>query len=634
MGKLNTSYVHTKQLLGRRVDEVGPRDTDPTGGPPWFHAMGLRYDFVPDQHRGTIRLPDGKTDENGVMTTISAEQLVALTLVKCKELSTAHLREHQRGRGVAPQYAITVPVWWTKLQRKALTDAAKLAGMEPVALVNDNVALAYKYALSRNPREIMESKIHKKSKTDVHHALLYDIGATGATASIVRIDTSTKTKGRKMSVVETVNVRAVAWSDVAGGRSFDRKLSALLADRYNAMQAELGSTTDVRDDARAMATLLREAAKTKEKLSANKELAVSIDGLPSSVAEFGDLKTVVTRSELEEVTGDLVEALLAPLRRLLDETGMSKTALDAVTLVGGGSRVPILQEKIKKFLRREQLDLKLSGDEAVVQGLAAYGASQAMGKDFRRDLKVVHQPFPSGTTPSRAQLVEPLLGDALTTAVNEIGKLTEKAAALAAHQQALSDFEALLFRWEERLNPESWEADEDEDESDDSQADGSESDGEAGEGEVATSSWFAGYGGGEEDDDAATELSEDAERDGEDGDEAAEVVESAEVEAEPVAELTEEEKLAAAEATAAAAKAAAEQKVLLADGKEWLAAQREGASTEALLAQLQDLDVSLNALEPEVEEEDYPEEGQYPRHHHNLIPRDFSDLVLCGPRLL
>ena len=60
--RVNTSYVHTKQLLGRRADETGPKDTDPSGGPPWFQAMGLRYDIVPDQ-RGTVRLPDGKRCE-------------------------------------------------------------------------------------------------------------------------------------------------------------------------------------------------------------------------------------------------------------------------------------------------------------------------------------------------------------------------------------------------------------------------------------------------------------------------------------------------------------------------------------------------------------------------------------------
>ena len=72
--------------------------------------------------------------------------------------------------------------------------------------------------------------------------------------------------------------------------------------------------------------------------------------------EFGDLKTVVTREEFEELTADLVETLLVPVRRVLDETGVSKSTLDAVTLVGGGSRIPIIQEKLKKLLKRESLD--------------------------------------------------------------------------------------------------------------------------------------------------------------------------------------------------------------------------------------------------------------------------------------
>eukprot|EP01045_Picozoa_sp_COSAG04_P017653 COSAG04_NODE_1577_length_6261_cov_20.494645_2_plen_784_part_00 len=438
--RINASYAHTKQLLGRRADEAAPRDSEPSGGPPWFHATGLRYDFVPDAERGTVRLPDGKQDEDGVITTLSAEELAALTLMKCKGLATAHLHQ-QRMDGAAeappPHFAIAVPVWFTKLQRSALSDAARLAGIDQVALINENVALAYKYEMARSPREVLESKLHKKRKDDVHTALLIDVGASGATASIATFRIGTKTKGRKMSVIETIDIRAVAWSDSMGGRAFDRRLAALLAERYNAAQRELGSTADVRDDRRALVTLLREAARTKEKLSANKELAVTIEGLPSAVAEFGDLKTVVTRAELEEVTADLVEALLVPVRRVLDETGISKSQLDAVTVVGGGSRVPIIQEKLKKLLRREQLDLKLSGDEAVAQGLAAYGAAQLQGKDFRRDLKVVHQPYPLGLTPSRAQLVAPLEGAAWDEAVASIGRLTEKAAALEAHQQVI-----------------------------------------------------------------------------------------------------------------------------------------------------------------------------------------------------
>lgn len=360
----------------------------------------------------------------------------------------------------------------------------------------------------------------------------------------------------------------------------------------------------------------------------------------------------MTRAEFEDLTADLVEELLVPIRRVLDETGAPKAMLDAVTLVGGGSRVPIIQEKIKKLLKRENLDSvssrrcalcfqnffvhtcglrlstpqKLNGDEAVATGLAAYGASQAQGKEFRRDLKIVHSPFPAGLSPSRSQvrahiasggslnhlhahsdashcmrvrclckqLVEPLQGDAWDEAATTIEKLTRKAAALAAHQQALSDFEALLFRWDEKLNSDlAWE-------------DGETS--EEAEVEEESSSWFSGGTEGEgeasEIDGDVTDVDSDV---GEPDDTTA-----ASVDVEPTAELTDEEKAAAVEAAAAAAKAVEDQKLLVATGQEWLAANSATASTEELLAQLQDLDLALNELEPELEpeEDDLPPEEE------------------------
>lgn len=91
--------------------------------------------------------------------------------------------------------------------------------------------------------------------------------------------------------------------------------------------------------------------------SSLRHVFISADvAIPQLLQEFGDLKTVVTRAEFEELTADLVEELLVPVRRVLDETGLPKSVLDAVTLVGGGSRVPIIQEKLKKLLKRENLD--------------------------------------------------------------------------------------------------------------------------------------------------------------------------------------------------------------------------------------------------------------------------------------
>lgn len=141
---------------------------------------------------------------------------------------------------------------------------------------------------------------------------------------------------------------------------------------------------------------------------------------------------------------------------MLDETGVPKASIDAVTTVGGGSRVPVLQDKLKKLLRREKLDNRISGDDSVAEGLAAYGASNLQGKKgYLRDISVVGNRFGGGLTPTRAQMVQPLDprdgSGAWKDAAQRVRKLTAKAASLAAHQQALSDFEALLFRWEGRL---------------------------------------------------------------------------------------------------------------------------------------------------------------------------------------
>lgn len=195
--------------------------------------------------------------------------------------------------------------------------------------------------------------------------------------------------------------------------------------------------------------------------------------------------------------------------------------------------------------------------------------------------------------------MEPLQGQAWDEAAATIEKLTRKAAALAAHQQALSDYEALLFRWEEKLNSDAaWEEAEEKEDSESS---------EEAEVEEESSSWFSGYGS---EDSEAAEIDDVAgvDNDLSESDNGA----ATSIDVEPAAEMTEEEKAAAAEAEAAAAKAVEEQMLLVATGREWLDANSATASTEELLAQLQDLDIALNELEPEVEpeEEDWPSEEE------------------------
>jgi hypothetical protein len=378
-------------------------------------------------------------------------------------------------------------------------DATQLAGFgDKVRLLNEHTALAFKYALSRKPADVLAAKKGQLKGAkggkmeDSHNVLLYDVGSTTATASLATITMSPKTEGRKIHVAERLTIRSVAFESGVGGLSIDGKIAALLADRHNTAMRELAaeqtvgggwfgtdgkaqnaSSWDIRTvhGGRAMFRLLAEAQKLKEILSANMNIPVNIPSLPAPAAPGGgvaeaDLKTEITREGLEDIISGLVDVMLDPVRRVLDDTGVPRSDIDAAVIVGGGVRVPLLQERLKKLLKRENLDTRLNGDDAVAHGLAAFGAAQQSNgntmKALRRDVKIVGDRYPHGLTPNKFSLVKPLgqKGPAWDHASAGVGRLTAKAAALAAWQQAVSDFEAMIFDWDDRLDPKRLEAEE------------------------------------------------------------------------------------------------------------------------------------------------------------------------------
>lgn len=523
--RIPTAFSYVKQMLGQRHQNVTAAtvaSTMPSGGQAWFSSLGLQYPFIGDLDRNTLRLPiavpskDAAAGKFTEVETLGTEELAALLLAHCADLAKAKLSSQLprgKARGMKPEYIIGVPAHWSKLQRRAIGDAAKLAGFgEKVRLVNEHTGLAFKYALSRNPADVLADKKGKLkgakggSMQDSHTALLFDVGSTTATAALVTITLSPKTVGRKVHVAERVNIRSVAFETGVGGLSFDTRLASLLADRYNAAQQEAAeekasgwfsatsnvSSWDIRTalGGKAMPRLLSSAKKLKEILSANTVIPVNIPSLPAPqpadgvVVAEADLATEVSRAELEALCGDLIDVMLRPVRRVLDETGVTRAEIDAVTIVGGGVRVPLLQEKLKKLLRREQLDTRISGDEAVVEGLAALGAALQKDSSFtrRRDLKITGDRFPHGLMPTADGVVKPLGTEQWGIASAAVGRLTAKAAALAAWQQSISDFEALLFDWDDRLDPTVLESIEEADVADD--AEETAADVEAAEGEA------------------------------------------------------------------------------------------------------------------------------------------------------
>ena len=247
-------------------------------------------------------------------------------------------------------------------------------------------------------------------------------------------------------------------------------------------------------------------------------------------------------------------------------------------------------------------DSKLSGDDAVAEGLAAFGAASLQGKHFGRDIKIIGNRFSAGVTPKRDQMMASLEADDWDKAFTLVAKLTEKAAALAAHQQALSDFEALLFRWEDHLNI----ADANEElESTMGVESGSllSADDSVGhEAEEATDVDDEGVGRftGQVDEDVLGVYTQPVSG-----------------QAEALA-LSPEEAVLAKEAAAKMAVIAKEQTALVLAARDWLA-QHTNASTEELRATCSELQASLLELEPEHDPEeshdsDSEDDGKFLEH--------------------
>lgn len=309
------------------------------GGP---HAAPLQ-----ESERGAaeFRLAEGQN--------IAIEAIVSLLLSKVRAAG-----------GNVRDVALSVPAWFAPSQRRALLDAAELAGMSVLSLINDGTALAVAYATLREPKSTAEGD------AEAEHVVMLDIGAWGSRATLLSLRmTTVEGKGKtKNRVVPFVSVLQHAWEENAAGDAIDALLAAHLQKHVPHALTR-----------RAQEKLLREAKRVKEVLSANTQTIAQIEGL---VDDY-NLRAMVTRKELELLIEPLLPRLVAPLERVLSAANLSASALSAVELVGGGGRVPAVQAALSAVLGGRALDKHLNGDEALVEGAALYAASLSSGLRVR-----------------------------------------------------------------------------------------------------------------------------------------------------------------------------------------------------------------------------------------------------------
>jgi len=340
-------YVYLLDLLGKKVDHPLVES---------FKTRFPQYKIEADPERGTVVF---RHDED---TTYSVEELVGMMLAHAKTQAESFTEQ------TIKDAVITTPAYFNQAERLALVAAAQLGGLNVLQLMNAATATALNYGMFRR----------KEINGTVKHLMLYDMGAQQTTATVVGFQI-VKTKDKGFSETHPqAQVLGVGYDRTLGGQEIRFRVREYLADEFN----KLGKTkTDVRSVPRAMGKLLKEAERVKLILSANTDCFARVE----NVMEDIDLKIQMTREKLLELSEDLMERVTGPASKALSTASMTMESIDQVILVGGGTRVPRVQELLTQFVGQE-LGKSLNTDESAAMGAVYRAADLSTGFKVKKFL--------------------------------------------------------------------------------------------------------------------------------------------------------------------------------------------------------------------------------------------------------
>ena len=319
MNPTNTVF-DAKRLIGRKFSDSKVQDD----------MRDWSYKVV----AGSGDKPMIRVEFHGETKEFAPEEISSMVLTKMKEVAEGYL-----GKKVTDA-VVTVPAYFNDSQRQATKDAASIAGLNCLRIINEPTAAAIAYGLD-------------KKKEDDTNVLIFDLGGGTFDVSLLNIEGG------------IFEVKATAGDTHLGGEDFDARLLRHFSEEFKRKHKK-----DLSGNARALRRLRTACERAKRTLSTTSQTSVEIDSLFEGV----DFYSSITRARFEELNADLFRKCMEPVEQVIRDAKMDKSKIDEIVLVGGSTRIPKIQQMLSSFFNGKELNKSINPDEAVAYGAAVQAA--------------------------------------------------------------------------------------------------------------------------------------------------------------------------------------------------------------------------------------------------------------------